>query len=106
MFEQISTLIDIQILEQDKAIYLLLGASVLMALLIYKLKNCLKQEDDAMTLEELFDGKLYKGKSENQELFQMLDKKGPYPKSMDKQGQITLQALINLKSVITYFTQK
>ena len=34
----------------------------------------------------------------------MLDKKGPYPKSMENQGQLTVEALINMKSVMTYFT--
>ena len=66
----------------------------------------MKQTDDALTLQGLFNGKLYKLGVEQQELFRMLDKKGPYLMSKELQGQLTLHALINMNSVMTFFIQK
>ena len=64
-----------------------LGASLVVVLLMWKLISYLRrdQDIDALTIDKLFDGKLYKLGDENQELFKILDKKGPYPKSMENQ---------------------
>ena len=65
-----------------------LGASLVVVILLWKLISYLRKDEDinAMTIENLFEGKLYKLGDENQELFKMLDTKGPYPKSMENQG--------------------